>query len=438
MKKVVCGIFLFIFGLSFSQRKWSLRNCLEYAIENNLQISAEKINLENQRKNLQISKKNRLPNVSGSMNNSVNFGQNVILGTLQRNDNLSNNANISANIQIYENGRLKKSIEKSRYDVETSEYNLENIKNNISLQIIQSYLQILLNKEIYRLNSNSFENAENLYSKAKLTTKAGVTPFSVESETLAEVSRKKQSMLNSENEVKRALFSLTVLLQIDDDENFDVEDFSVSEAEPEMIESVSQYLEQAYKTQPAIKAAEAQIKSAKKQREITKTSLYPSLSGGVGLGTYYFNYFNDTYSKSLPFFEQYRSNFGQQVSISAVFPIFNKGITRLQIEQAKMQETLAENNYSQQKLLLKQEVKKAVFDANANYQNFVAATEVDKNSRLSLGFAEKSYVAGRISIYDLNVARNNEISAQSELIQARYNYIFSMKLLDFYAGKDIR
>lgn len=324
MKKVVCGIFLFIFGLSFSQKKWSLRNCLEYAAENNLQISAEKINLENQRKNLQIAKKNRLPNVSGSMNNSVNFGQNVILGTLQRNDNLSNNANISANIQIYENGRLKKSIEKSRYDVETSEYNLENIKNNISLQIIQSYLQILLNKEIYRLNSNSFENAENLYSKAKITTKAGVTPFSVESETLAEVSRKKQSMLNSENEVKRALFNLTVLLQIDDDENFDVDDFSVSEAEPEMIESVSQYLELAYKTQPVIKAAKAQIKSAQKQREITKTSLYPSLSGAVGLGTNYFNYFNDSYSKSLPFFEQYRSNFGQQVSITAVFQKFLK------------------------------------------------------------------------------------------------------------------
>ncbi len=427
---------LFLFVLSFSQKKWTLRECLNYAMENNLEISAEKINLENEKKNLEISKKDRLPSISGSMNNSANFGQNVILGTLQRNDNLSNNANLSANIQIYGNGKTRKTIEKANYDVEASDYNLQNIRNNITLQIIQNYLRVLLNKEVYKVNESSYHNAEKLYEKAKLTTKAGFTPFSVESEALAEVSRKKKAMQNSENEVKRTLFDLSVLLQLEDEENFDVDDILVSETRPRIIESATPYLDSAFQIQPVLKSALAQIESAKKQTEIVKTNLYPTITGNIGLGTYYFNYFNDNYTKSNSFFRQYYENFGQQISIGAVFPIFNKGITKLQIEQAKISESLAVNHFNRQKLLLKQSVKKAIFDANAGYQNFIAAQEVDKNSKLSLDLAEKSYAAGKISIYDLNMAKNNEISAESELIQAKYNYIFSMKLLDFYAGKN--
>lgn len=426
---------LFIAILSFSQEKWSLQHCVDYALEHNLQISAEKNNLEIQRHNVLIAKKDKLPNISGSINNSVNFGQNVILGTLQRNDNLSNNTNFSASIQLYGNGKLKKTIEKAQYDVATADFNRQNIENNISLQIIQGYLQVLLNKEVYKIDLSSYENADKLYQKSKFTTKAGLTPFSVESEALAEVSRKQQAMLNAENEVKRALFDLSVLLQLEDDENFDIEDVAVSEVQPQIPESTAFYIEAAFENQPIIKSAETQIKSAKMQTEVIKSNLYPTLSGNVGLGTYYFNYFNNTYTKSSSFFKQYYENFGQQVSVSAIIPIFNKGITRLQIEQSKIQETLAENNLSRQKLVLKQSVKKAVFDSNANYQNYTAAVEVEKKSKFALNLAEKSYTAGKISIYDLNNARNNAITAESQLQQAKYNYIFSMKLLDFYTGK---
>lgn len=314
MRKYLLGIMLLNSVLSFSQKKWSLQNCIDYAIEHNLQISAEKINLENQKENIRIAKKEKLPIVSGSINNSLNFGQNVILGTLQRNDNLSNNASLSASIQIYGNGKLKKSIEKAQYDVETADFNKQNIENNIILQIIQSYLQVLLNKEVYKIDSGSYENADKLYQKSKLTTQAGLTAFSVESEALAEVSRKQQAMLNTENEVKRTLFNLSVLLQLEDEENFDIEDVSVSEIQPQIPESTESYIENALKNQPVIKSAETQIKSAKMQTEIIKSNLYPILNGNLGLGTYYFKYFNDNYTKSPSFFKQYYENFGQQVS----------------------------------------------------------------------------------------------------------------------------
>ena len=131
---------------------------------------------------------------------------------------------------------------------------------------------------------------------------------------------------------------------------------------------------------------------------------------------------------------QYKDNFNQSLGISANIPIFNKGITKLQVEQAKISENIAKNTLEQQKVEVQQNVQKAYFDANANYENYLAALEAEKSTKLALDFAEKSYEAGRTTIYDLNTARNNFVNAQGSVSQAKYNYIFSMKLLNFYAG----
>lgn len=306
------------------------------------------------------------------------------------------------------------------------------------MQIIQNYLQVLLNKEIYKIEQSSYENAEKLYQKSKLTTQAGLSPFSVESEALAELSRKNKAKLNAENEVKRALFNLSVLLTLEEDEDFDIEEDFTSEIRLEEPPKTDFGIQEIIDNQPIIHSAKNQIQSAKMQTEIVKTNLYPTLSGYVGLGSYYFNNFNDAFTKSTAFIKQYTENFGQQISISAMIPIFNKGITRLQIEQSKMQENLAENNLSQQKMQLKQNIQKAIFDVKAHYQNYISSFEVMKNANLSLGFAEKSYLAGKITIYELNTTRNNAIAAESEMQQAKYNYIFNQKILDFYARKEIQ
>jgi outer membrane protein len=134
------------------------------------------------------------------------------------------------------------------------------------------------------------------------------------------------------------------------------------------------------------------------------------------------------------FAKQYKDNFGQNLGLSVNIPIFNKGNTKLQVEQAKISENIAKNTLDQQKQSVRQDVQKAYFDANANYENFMAAVEAEKSTKLALECAEKSYEAGRSTIYDLNNARNNYVNAQSTVSQAKYNYIFSMKLLNFYAG----
>ena len=149
MKKIFSLVLLSAFSLGFSQKKWSLQECVDYAVKNNLQVISNQYNADIQAKNLEISKRDKLPSVSGSFNNNMSFGTTQgFQGSIGRNDNFNNSASVGANMQFYNNGRLKKSAEKSQYDLEASLLDAERVKNDISLQIAQQYLQVLLNKEV--------------------------------------------------------------------------------------------------------------------------------------------------------------------------------------------------------------------------------------------------------------------------------------------------
>ena len=441
MKKVLTFVLGFTFAGIFAQEKWSLRDCVDYAVKNNLQVIQNEYSKQIQDSNLRIAKKNYLPSVNANIGNNVSFGQ-ASLGTGSiRNDRFSNSANIGADILIYNNGRLEKSVRKSQYDVEASQYDIETIKNDISLQIAKQYLTTLLNKEIVKIAESATENAKKQYERAKITTDVGTTAQTVVAEAEAAWAREKQNLKTAKINVDRSLFALSQLLQLKEYKNFDVEDVEISEQlDPQLI-SVDDVLNTAYVNQPQVKAAESRIKSAEAQTEIAKTSFWPTLTASIGAGTFYNNLLNTNnvgsdffYIKEGSFFQQYKDNFGQQGGLSLSIPIFNKGVTKLQVEQSKINESIAKNTLEQQKLAVRQNVQQAQFDVDANYEVYLSALEAEKSSKLSMDFAEKSYNAGRTTIFDLNIARNNFANAQGSVQQAKYNYVFSLKLLNFYAG----
>ena len=427
----------------FSQKKWTLRECVDYAVKNNLQVINNQYNNDIQSKNLAMAKNDYLPTVSGSVSNSASFGQSQYVNTIVRNDNFSNNANIGANIQLYNAGRIRKTAEKSQYDLTASLLDTEKTKNDVSLQVAQLYLQILLNKEVKKITDESVNNAEKVLNRAKITTEVGTTAKTIEAEATASLAREKQRQKSAEIDIERSLFNLAMLLQLKEFKEFDVQEVPLPSMLAAPLNSTDNIINTAYENQPQVKAAETRILSAQKQIDIAKTQFYPTVSANAGIGTIYFNNLSTDITSTLltgevikekSFFKQYKDNFGQNLGLSLNIPIFNKGNTKLQVEQAKISENIAKNTLEQQKLSVRQDVQKAYFDANANYENFMAAVEAEKSTKLALDFAEKSYEAGRSTIYDLNNARNNYVNAQSTVSQAKYNYIFSMKLLNFYAG----
>lgn len=432
MKKYFSILFLALFALAFSQKKWTLRECVDYAVKNNLQVINNQYNADIQSKNLAMAKNNYLPSASANIGNSVRFGQipdNA--GNSLRTDAFSNSASVGVSMDIYNNGRLKKTVQKSQYDLDASFLDTEKTKNDISVQVAQYYLQVLLNKEVKKITDESVANAEKILNRAKATTEVGTTAKTVEAEATASLAREKQKQKSAEIDIERSIFNLAMLLQLKDYNNFEVEEIPLPNMLAAPLSSTDNIINTAYENQPQVKAAETRILSAQKQIEIANTAFYPSLLASAGLSTSYQNLFNDSENT---FSRQYKDNFGQNLGLSLNIPIFNKGNTKLQVEQAKISENIAKNTLDQQKQSVRQDVQKAYFDANANYENFMAAVEAEKSTKLALEFAEKSYEAGRSTIYDLNNARNNYVNAQSTVSQAKYNYIFSMKLLNFYAG----
>ncbi len=307
-------------------------------------------------------------------------------------------------------------------------------------------MSTLLSKEILKINQSAYENAKKMYDRAKITTEVGTTPRTVLAEAKATLARKNQNVKNAQVNINRNLFQLAQLLQLSDYKEFDIQDVSVENILVSKYLSSDNTLEKAYESQPQLKAAEARIKSAEAQTEVVKTAFYPTITVSLGVGTFYFNSLvtdmvgvdiNGLPIKESSFLKQYKNNFGQQIGINANIPIFNKGITKIQVEQAKINEEIAKVNLEQAKMEIKQSVQKAQFDAEANYQNYLVAKQAEISTKLALNYAQKSFEAGRTTIYDLTIARNNYANAQGSLAQAKYNYLFSLKIIDFYLGNPL-
>lgn len=444
MKKLLIILSGFLITQIQAQKKWTLQEAVDYAVENNLQVISSQYNTKIQENNLEIAKREYLPSVSANFNNNASFGQGLdVFGNARRNDNFNNNANVGANILLFNYGRLEKNIKKNQFDLQANQQDLEKIKNDISLQVAQQYLQILLNKEIQTITNSALENAEKQYKRAKITTEVGTTPRTILAEAEAARAREKQNVNNAEINTERSIFTLAQLLRIENYKTFDVASVQLDSEITPPLQSAQEIIETAYAFQPQLKAAEYRIQASEAQTEITKTAFWPTISANAGIGTSYFNSLTTNFGGVDSFgnginerniFNQYKDNFGQQIGISASIPIFNKGITRLQVEQSKINEDIAKTNLEIQKQDILQNVQRAQFDAESNYQNYITAKEVESSSRLSLDFAEKSFDAGRATIYEVNIARNNYANAQGSVAQAKYNYLFSLKLLNFYAG----
>lgn len=370
-----------------AQKKWSLRACVDYATEHNLQVIQNEYSKQAQDLNLKIAKRNYLPSVSANLGNTVSFGQTSFGTGSLRNDRFSNSANVGADILIFNYGRLEKTVRKTEFDVEASQYDIETIKNDISLQIAQQYLTTLLNKEIVKIAQAAVENARKQYDRSKITTEIGTTAQTVLAEAEAGLAREKQNLKTAEINVGRSLFALAQLLQLQEYKDFDVEDVDIPDQLAPQLKGVDEVLATAYENQPQIKAAESRIKSAAAQTEINKTAFWPTLTASVGIGSFYNNLLNTNltgidefgnlvYERN--YFGQYKDNFGQQAAVSLNIPIFNKGITKLQVEQSKVNENIAKVTLQQQKQIIRENVQKAQFDVDANYEIYLSAVQAAK------------------------------------------------------------
>ncbi|WP_435525704.1 TolC family protein [Chryseobacterium indoltheticum] len=214
MKKVLTVVLGLAFAGLNAQQKWSLRECVDYAVKHNLQVIQNEYSKQIQDSNLKIAQRNYLPSVNASMGNNVSFGQASLGTTSIRNDQFSNSSNIGADILIYNNGRLEKTIRKSQFDVEASQYDIEAIKNDISLQIAQQYLTTLLNKEIVKISQSAVDNAKKQFDRAKITTEVGTTAQTDCCRSRSSLGERKTKLKNCGNKCRKKLICFGTIASV--------------------------------------------------------------------------------------------------------------------------------------------------------------------------------------------------------------------------------
>lgn len=463
MRFFVVASLIFFTQISFSQttEKWSLEKCIDYAFKNNIQIRQAEITSKISANDNQQSKLNLLPTIDGNLNFSNNFGNgfnpqtySYALGNSQ-----SLQASLQGSLPIFTGLQQMFNIERTKYDLLASKFDYENAKRNIALSIASSYLQILLNNEILKVAEKQKALTATQLSSVTSKIKAGSLPETSGFEVESQLARDEANVVAAQNAVDLTTLSLRQLLQITD-EKFEIE---VPEIKFEGVENVATLSSQniyqsALSTQPSIMSAEARVKSANASRKISIGALSPTISVFGNLSSGYFSQ-DRKYSVSYdtvnlggtiisipkqndlgpkPFTESLKANFRKVVGVSLNVPLFSRWQRVNNIQNAKLQMQIRELQLESSKNQLRSDVEQAYTNAKTAVQSYVANKKSMEAADKSYNAFEKRYNAGMLGTYEFQQAKNSLAVSESEMIKAKYTYVFRLKVLDFYQGKPLK
>lgn len=458
-------------GISvFAQDKqWSLDECIDYAIQHNIQIKQYELEARSAEINKQQSVGNFFPTVNAEANHSWTISEEMNVTTLTNSvadtkTFQSSNFGISVGMDIYGGMQNQNKLVKSRLALLAAKYQVQKMKEDVALNVINSYLQVLFNKELIKTNKVQLEFDQSQETRTEELVKAGVVPAGDLLDVQATVAATKQRLIASQNEWVMARLNLAQLLQIDDYENFDVSD-SNYEIGNELILSytANEIKERAFEALTDIKTAEINVETAKKDVKIARGAYHPKLRGFYNFGTniYYqdrivgqeilssaspIGYVEGTNQNVMQqnrmtvfggpesFFTQFDNNKSSTFGLSLSIPVFNGMQTRNSVKLSKLALEQIQNEKEVAVLKLEQLVFKAYTDTESALKTF-EASELTLNAReRSLEYARERYAVGLINIFELNQNQNMYVAAQSDFLKSKYDYIFKSKILEYYFG----
>ena len=447
--KLTIVIAVLAITFSFAQNKnWTLKQCVDHALENNLSVQRAKFTTDLRKEDIATAKGDFLPGVSASASQNFNWGSGVnqITGTRVANTR-SNNFSLGTQLTVFNGFRVKNAYKQSKASYNASLLDLEKMKNDISLNIVNSYLNVLFNKENLKIAEAQLKISEEQFKRTKELVEEGVQPKGNLLEVEATKINDENAIVTAENNVALSLLTLSQILQIPN-QGFDIEDVPININSVALLyDNTNEIFEKALTNQPDIKSAEIAVQNAETGIEIAKSAYLPSLSLNAGLGTGY-NHTQgrpDVFSFTDPdtgqivqidnsFGEQLDNNFGQSFGLSLNIPIFNKGQVKANVNRAKINQDIAKVNLSDQKLALREAIERAYINAKATLKEYEAAEKSVEAQQLSFDYAKQRYDLGATNSFDFEQVRNRLVNAQASLSRAKYNFVFRTKVLEFYYG----
>ena len=433
MKKFV--LIITIITASFAsraQKVWTLDECVDYAMEHNLTILQSIVSQNNAELKYKMAKNAWLPTVSADASESFGFGQSPSAYGVYVSDNSSSTSfGISVGMPLFNGLNLYHETKSSSLELNAAKKDLEAAKYDLKLLIMSYYMQVVYNKEIKAVAEKQLTLTEEQHSKTQLLYELGKVAESNVYESAAQVATAKSSLVQANNNLMLSILDIVQALELESVDDFDVvspDDFQ--NIDNQIIPSQETTYEFALRHQPRMEAANLRLEKSYVDVKATKSAWYPSLSLFAGYSNGYYNYFSQSYNQ--PFSDQIKNNGRTSFGLRLNIPIFNAMQTKYRVEQTKLSienQELAINNAQKE---LKKDIQQAFYNAVAAEQKYKAAEETFQSAEVAYRFSNESYDAGKATLLELDESKNRLFKSESEMLQAKYEYLYRIKVLNYY------
>lgn len=417
-------------------KKWTLQEAVNYALENNISVQQNKNAILSGEQDVIAAKGQFLPTLGFNSNYNLNIGTEQLFPG-QFVDRTSNTISLGVglNQNIFNGFRTLNLYKQSMLNNEINQLELARIQDDISLNVVNAYLNILFAKENLEAAKKQQSFAKKQLDQVKELVEAGVQPRANLLDSEANVFQEEQNVTVAENNYDLALLSMAQLLQLPL-EGFSVEFIDVDQPSSSLLyDNIQPILDYAYQNRNEVKLAEKRISNAELSTEISKSGYLPSLSGRYSYGSNAF--YTNLFDTEDTFFNQINDNKGHSIGLSLNVPIFSQFQNKTNVAKAKIQEENAKLTLEQTKLTLESNIQRAFTDAKAAFKSYEASKKALKAQELALQNAQDRYGLGALNAFDLEQIRLRFVNAETTLINAKYDFVFKTKVLDFYLGKPI-
>ena len=420
-----------------AQQQWTLRQCMDYAIEHNISIKQQDNVRRQQELSLSTSRNSRLPDLSASASENYSFGRAQTLdGTYSNRNTNSTSFSIGTSVPLFTGFQIPNQIKLNQLNLEAATQDLEKAKNDIRMQVAQAYVQILYNMEIadvacrqLAIDSAQVKRLEAFVENGK----ASQAQLSQQQATLAQA---QLTATQADNNLQLSVLALTQLLELPSPEGFSIvrPDNTSLLVLHSSLPSPDAVYQEALTIKPEIRAEQLRLSAADKSISIAKAALYPKLYFNAGLQT---NYYKTNGMQAESFASQMKNNFAQYLGVSLNVPIFNRFATRNNVRSARIDRENRQLQFDLVRKTLYKDIQQVYYNAVAAGSKYESSQQAQQSSQDAFKLTQAKYENGKASITEFNEAKNNYLKTESDLVQARYEYLYQTALLDFYRGRDL-
>jgi outer membrane protein len=437
MKKIISGCIILLCAIHLQAQQpvgntkiWSLQECIDYANEHNLEIQMRQVNINKQEVALNTSQNKRLPNLTANSSQSFSFGRSPsgYDNTYQERNSKSTQFSASTVIPVFTGFLISSEIEANKLDLMAVSAELEKAKENMEINITTMYLQILYSKEILGITKRQSELSHEQLERVKRLFENGRASEAQIYEVEAQLANDELNIVQAASDLQMSILTLTQALELPAPEGFDV-------AEPDDVTAFTlarqpdAIYETALTTRAAIRVEELRLQSSEKYIKMALSSFYPTLSFNAGYSN---NYYLISGSETPSFSNQFKNNKNEYFGLYLNIPIFNRYSTRNYVKTARLNMQLQELQLENTKKTLYKEIQQAYYNAVTSGEKFKSADAAYKSTEKSFGYMKEKLDNGRATMYEYNDAKTSMTKAQSNSIQAKYDFILRKKILDFY------